>query len=322
MLQLDEPALPQVLAGQVPTPSGYGTVRALPEPVAEAALAGVLTDRRAGHRVLHCCGSDVPYRLFAAAGADAVSVDAALIRDADLDAIGAVLDQGLGLWLGVLPGADAELERGLSPAAISDRVRGLWGKLGLRAAAAGRAGGAQPVLRPGRCLDALCSQGNRHPARRRQVAARGAAATKPVSTRPSAASRTVSGRPANRSPATDTGPTGCGVSGRNVNRPAGASGRGPSTADSTASRGGRRPGLRPAGGRVRGRPRQQRGRVGRLAAEQLRQPVVEAGAGRQQALDQRARRLGGTGHRLVCPATAASPPIAIAVSCVHTDPAW
>ncbi|HET6209093.1 MAG TPA: methionine synthase, partial [Jatrophihabitans sp.] len=131
VLQLDEPALPQVLAGQVPTPSGYGTVRALPEPVAEAALAGVLTTAEAGHRVLHCCGSDVPYRLFAAAGADAVSVDAGLIRDADLDAIGTVLDQGLGLWLGVLPGTDAELVAGqLSPAAITDRVRRLWGKLG------------------------------------------------------------------------------------------------------------------------------------------------------------------------------------------------
>src|SRR6185312_7880147 len=42
VLQLDEPAVSSVLAGQVPTPSGYGTVRSLPEPVAEAALAGVL----------------------------------------------------------------------------------------------------------------------------------------------------------------------------------------------------------------------------------------------------------------------------------------
>ncbi|HJQ02219.1 MAG TPA: methionine synthase [Jatrophihabitans sp.] len=126
VLQLDEPALPQVLAGQVPTPSGYGTVRALPAPVAEAALAGVLTAAEPGHRVVHCCGSEVGYRLLAAAGADAISVDAALIGDSHLDAIGSVIDQGVGLWLGVVPGTDADI----SPAAAADQVRRLWSKLG------------------------------------------------------------------------------------------------------------------------------------------------------------------------------------------------
>jgi len=153
VLQLDEPAVSSVLAGQVPTPSGYGTVRSLPEPVAEAALAGVLAAAPAGHRVLHCCGSDVPYRLFAAAGADAVSVDASLITDADLDAIGTVLDQGLGLWLGVVPGTDAALSR----AAIEQQVRGLWGKLGFAPAllpervvlspSCGLAGASMPYVR-------------------------------------------------------------------------------------------------------------------------------------------------------------------------------
>jgi len=151
VLQLDEPAVWQVLTGQVPTPSGYGTVRSLPEPVAEAALAGVLA--AAETRVLHCCGSDVPYRLFAAAGADAISVDANLIRDADLDAIGTVLDQGVGLWLGVLPGTDTQLSR----PAIQDGVRGLWTKLGFAPAllpqrvvlspSCGLAGGSMPYVR-------------------------------------------------------------------------------------------------------------------------------------------------------------------------------
>jgi methionine synthase II (cobalamin-independent) len=151
VLQLDEPSVSQVLAGQVPTPSGYGTVRSLPEPVAEAALAGVLS--AAQTRVLHCCGSQVPYRLFAAAGADAISVDASLISDGDLDAIGTVLDQGVGLWLGVVPGIDATLSR----PAIQDRVRGLWSKLGFAPAllpqrvvlspSCGLAGGSMPYVR-------------------------------------------------------------------------------------------------------------------------------------------------------------------------------
>ncbi|MGI8666788.1 MAG: methionine synthase [Jatrophihabitans sp.] len=126
VLQVDEPGLPRVLAGQVPTPSGYGTVRALERPVAEAALAQLLAITPDGHRVLHCCAAEVPYELIAAAGASAVSVDASLIPDSQLDAIGALVDSGAGLWLGALPGTDAQI----SVAGARDRARTLWNKLG------------------------------------------------------------------------------------------------------------------------------------------------------------------------------------------------
>ncbi|MDQ2837516.1 MAG: methionine synthase [Actinomycetota bacterium] len=126
VLQVDEPSLPQVLAGQVPTPSGYGTVRSMERPVAEAALAGLLAVVEPGWRVVHCCGAQVPYELIGAAGASAVSVDASLIRDQHLDAIGALVDDGAGLWLGVIPGTDAEI----SVAGARAPVRSLWNKLG------------------------------------------------------------------------------------------------------------------------------------------------------------------------------------------------
>ena len=126
VLQIDEPSLPQVLAGQVPTPSGYGTVRSLESPVAEAALAAVLAQVPAGRRVVHCCGADVPYELIQGAGADAVSVDAGLIRDAQLDQLGSLVDAGMSLWLGLVPGTDTRLE--LAP--LLGRVRTLWNKLG------------------------------------------------------------------------------------------------------------------------------------------------------------------------------------------------
>ena len=61
MLQVDEPGLPRVLSGQVPTPSGYGTVRSLPRSVATPALAALLEVAPPGHRVVHCCAADVPY---------------------------------------------------------------------------------------------------------------------------------------------------------------------------------------------------------------------------------------------------------------------
>ncbi|MFL6162997.1 MAG: methionine synthase [Jatrophihabitantaceae bacterium] len=126
VLQVDEPALPAVLAGQVPTPSGYGTVRALDRSVAELALADLLAVAPAGCRVVHCCAAEVPYRLVRAAGADAVSVDASLVSDRQLDALGEFVDAGGSLWLGVLPGTD-------SPVTLADAraaVRTLWDKLG------------------------------------------------------------------------------------------------------------------------------------------------------------------------------------------------
>jgi len=126
VLQVDEPSLPQVLAGQVPTPSGYGTVRSLPRSVAGPALAGLLEVAAPGHRVVHCCAAEVPYDLIAGSGASAVSVDAGLITDDRLDAIGELVDAGISLWLGVLPGTNAPV----SAEAAREQIRSLWNKLG------------------------------------------------------------------------------------------------------------------------------------------------------------------------------------------------
>ena len=126
VLQVDEPALPVVLAGQVPTPSGYGTVRALEPPTAESALAALLSVAPAGSRVVHCCAAEVPFALLGAAGADAISVDAGLLTDSRLDSIGQFVDAGGSLWLGVLPGIDAPITLAESRAV----VRSLWDKLG------------------------------------------------------------------------------------------------------------------------------------------------------------------------------------------------
>ncbi len=126
VLQVDEPSLPQVLAGQVPTPSGYGTVRSMERPVAESALAALLEVVPAGHRVVHCCHADVPYDLLTAAGATAVSIDASLIRDTQIEQLGSLIEDGGSLWLGVVPATDAEIS-------VNDsrgRIQRLWNKLG------------------------------------------------------------------------------------------------------------------------------------------------------------------------------------------------
>jgi hypothetical protein len=126
VLQVDEPGLPQVLSGQVPTPSGYGTVRSLPRSVAGPALTALLEVAPPGHRVVHCCAAEVPYDLFASSGASAVSVDAGLITDAQIDALGELVEGGISLWLGVFPGTDAPI----SADAARERISGLWSKLG------------------------------------------------------------------------------------------------------------------------------------------------------------------------------------------------
>src|SRR5947209_5310848 len=61
-LQLDEPSLPAVLAGAVPTSSGLSRVRAVPAPDAEQALRTAITETTAAGvpTVVHCCAADVP----------------------------------------------------------------------------------------------------------------------------------------------------------------------------------------------------------------------------------------------------------------------
>lgn len=126
VLQVDEPSLPAVLGGQIPTPSGYGTVRSLNPAIAEPALAAVLAGAAEGHRVVHCCGTDIPFSMLATAGASAVSIDADLIVEANFDDIARLLDTGVSLWLGIVPGTDAEI----AVAPLRERVLRLGRQLG------------------------------------------------------------------------------------------------------------------------------------------------------------------------------------------------
>jgi len=129
VLQLDEPSLPAVLLGRVPTPSGYGTVRAVEPGVVEQRLRDVLAVAEEGSRVVHCCAPDVPVGLLRAAGADAVSLDLDRLATAQLDALGEAVDAGTSLWLGVLPSVEAAA----SFDAARDRLRDFWGQLGFPA---------------------------------------------------------------------------------------------------------------------------------------------------------------------------------------------
>lgn len=133
ILQVDEPSLPVVLAGRVPTASGYDVLAAVEAPVAQAGLAGVLaaaTEAGAAATAVHCCARRPPIGLFRSAGAAALSVDLAQLGGAD-EELGTAVEAGVSLWLGVVPGLDTDLGD------LGDTVRAvrrLWSRLGFPAA--------------------------------------------------------------------------------------------------------------------------------------------------------------------------------------------
>lgn len=127
LLQLDEPSLPAVLAGRVPTESGFSTLPAVETETAEATLRAVI-EKAGVPVVVHCCAPRAPVDLIRSAGAVAVGLDLALVED--LDPLGEALDAGLGLFAGAVAATAPQDARPPSSAEVADRVRGLWGRLG------------------------------------------------------------------------------------------------------------------------------------------------------------------------------------------------
>ena len=105
LVQVDEPALPAVLAGSVPTASGFSRHRSVDVPGAAPALEAVLGAVRAAgaEAVVHCCAADVPFGLLERVGAPGLSVDLAVLHAEGHDAVAAALEAGRRVLLGVVP---------------------------------------------------------------------------------------------------------------------------------------------------------------------------------------------------------------------------
>jgi hypothetical protein len=127
IVQLDEPSVPAVLLGGLPTVSGFGKLAAIEAGVVEQELADLI---RAipGPVVVHCCAPRAPLDLFRAAGAGALSFDLGLVQD--LDAVGTAIEAGAHLFPGVVPGIDSTLP---PPRATASRVQAWWSELGFPA---------------------------------------------------------------------------------------------------------------------------------------------------------------------------------------------
>ncbi|WBB72419.1 methionine synthase [Micromonospora sp. WMMD1128] len=127
LLQLDEPSLPAVLAGRVPTESGFGTHRPVEAETARTLLRGVF-DAAGVSTLVHCCAPDVPLELIRSAGAIGVALDLSLVTD--LDPLGEAIDAGFGLLAGAAPTLPPASGRAPTSAEVADRVRRVWDRLG------------------------------------------------------------------------------------------------------------------------------------------------------------------------------------------------
>jgi methionine synthase II (cobalamin-independent) len=118
LLQIDEPSMPAVIAGRVPTESGLSAYRAVDGPDAATALRTIV-ETVGVPVVVHCCAPDVPLQVVRDAGATAVALDLSLVTE--LDPLGELLEAGLGLFAGAFQ---------TNGKVTAERVLTLWKRLG------------------------------------------------------------------------------------------------------------------------------------------------------------------------------------------------
>jgi methionine synthase II (cobalamin-independent) len=131
VVQVDEPALAAVVAGKVPTASGYGRHRSVDLPEASAHLEWVIAAvaGAGGEAWVHSCAPETPWSLVAGAGAAGLSADLSMLGPGDLDTFAEALESGRTAALGVVPSTDEATAP--SDARITERVQRWLDMLGL-----------------------------------------------------------------------------------------------------------------------------------------------------------------------------------------------
>jgi methionine synthase II (cobalamin-independent) len=138
-VQVDEPALPAVIAGTVPTASGLGRVRVPDEEFLRERLRQVVA-AAGGYSIVHCCSRDYPFGIIRASGARALSFDISQLRTPDYDELAAAAEAGLGLLFGYperipgfprggLEGSSPRADRAATPEAAADSVAEVWRRM-------------------------------------------------------------------------------------------------------------------------------------------------------------------------------------------------
>src|SRR5712675_573999 len=102
VVQFDEPALPAVAGGEVPTASGLSRLRPVEAETLRERLAQVIVGT-GKYTVVHSCAPAVPFGIIRAAGAGAVSFDLSQLRRGEGDEVAEAAEAGLGLLIGAVP---------------------------------------------------------------------------------------------------------------------------------------------------------------------------------------------------------------------------
>jgi len=103
VVQIDEPGLPSVLSGELPTASGFGRIRAIDPTTAAEGLRDVVAAASDRHTVVHCCAPDVPLVVLRNTGVKAVSLDTTLLGPKGWESVAATVESGVELWAGAVP---------------------------------------------------------------------------------------------------------------------------------------------------------------------------------------------------------------------------
>jgi methionine synthase II (cobalamin-independent) len=127
VIQFDEPALPSVIAGLVPTQSGLSRLAAIEADTVTDRLSQVLA-ATPGYTLVHCCATTVPFGIIQRAGADGLAFDLSQLRRGEEDGVAEAAEAGLGLLTGAIPAVAVEPGGARETA---ERVIRLWQRLGL-----------------------------------------------------------------------------------------------------------------------------------------------------------------------------------------------
>ena len=136
VVQFDEPLLPSVIAGLVPTQSGLSRLAAVEADTVRDRLNQVLAATPA-YTVVHCCATTVPFGIIQKAGADGLAFDLSQLRRGEEDGVAEAAEAGMGVLTGAIPavaapagGARQTAEPGGARETAERAIR-LWQRLGL-----------------------------------------------------------------------------------------------------------------------------------------------------------------------------------------------
>ncbi|MCD5342573.1 hypothetical protein LR392_10105 [Arthrobacter sp. AK04] len=123
VVQVDEPDIAAVLAGTIPTSSGYRTLRAVPASEARESWRVVLDALRAAgavEAVISVPEVEAPFEQILAAGADGIAVPLKALTSRQREQLAGAVESGTSLWLGALEAAGGPLPK------VAESVEAVW----------------------------------------------------------------------------------------------------------------------------------------------------------------------------------------------------